>query len=123
MYQTVTSDNSCRSHLGRTKPSWFDSLVRMGRVVKRLPLFSKYSSGFENDLAQSRRQAIPEKNRDENFKLQNVSPSFLFSMTRFLMNPLNGEYQLLAVKTFTFLNSDGAEFLTEKTFLLSMKIV
>ena len=43
-------------------------------------------------------------------------PSFLFSIRRFLMDPLTGEYQLLEAKTWTFSNSDGFEFLVEKTF-------
>ena len=47
-------------------------------------------------------------------------PSFLFSMMMFRITPLSGEYQLLAENTFTFLNSDGFEFLIENTFFLSI---
>ena len=50
-------------------------------------------------------------------------PSFMFSIRRFLMKPLAGEYQLLEAKTWTFSNSEGFEFLVVNTFSPPMRMV
>ena len=50
------------------------------------------------------------------FSVKIALPSFLFSIKRFLMKPLSGEYHLLDVKTWTFSNAEGLEFLVENTF-------
>ena len=47
-------------------------------------------------------------------------PLSLFSIKRFLIDPVKDEYQPLDVKTFTSLNSDGFVFVTEKTFVPPM---
>ena len=38
------------------------------------------------------------------------------------MNPITGEYHLLEAKTWTFSNSEGFEFMVEKTFFPPIKM-
>ena len=90
--------------------------MRVGRVVRRVFLFSKRFLGRENEVAQPSMQ--PTSDKRQHYKKQfniYLDLPFLFSMRMFLMNPLTGEYHLLDAKTCTFSNSDGLEFLVENT--------